>query len=315
MSPHATAAHIRWPIILSIAAALVTIAMKGIAYGVTGSVGLFSDALESGVNLLAAVTAYLAIGYAARPADRTHAFGHEKIEYFSSGLEGVLIILAGIGTAVYAGRRLFHPEKLSDLEVGTLIGLAAAAVNCVVARVLLHQGRKHRSIVLEADGKHLMADVWTSLGVLIGLGLVFLSGVEWIDPVIAIIVGLNIVWTGGELVLRSFNGLMDHSLSPAEEQQIRAVIQDHLPRPAEFHMLRTRRAGSRRFAEFHLLVEGDLTVRAAHHLSHQIEAALVAVLPGLEVVIHIEPLDERNSWESDEMKELDSRQHAPRSRE
>src|SRR5262249_44115159 len=153
--------HLRWPIALSIVAALVTIGMKGTAYALTGSVGLFSDALESFVNLTAAVTAYAALWYAARPADRSHTFGHEKIEYFSSGLEGVLIILAGLGTAAYAVRRLFRPEPLSDLEVGTLIGLAASGVNFAVARVLLRVGRQHGSIVLEADGRHLMADVWT----------------------------------------------------------------------------------------------------------------------------------------------------------
>src|SRR6478672_7799153 len=187
--------HLRWPLVLSIGAACVTIGMKGTAYAVTGSVGLFSDALESVVNLLAAVTAYVALGYAARPADRTHAYGHEKIEYFSSGLEGVLIIIAGLGTAGYAVKRLLVPEALHDLEIGTLIGLAAAGVNFVVARILLRQGRAHQSIVLEADGKHLMADVWTSVGVLVGLGLVLATRVEWLDPVLAIAVGLNIVWT------------------------------------------------------------------------------------------------------------------------
>jgi cation diffusion facilitator family transporter len=278
--------------------------MKGTAYVLTGSIGLFSDALESFVNLIAAVSAYIALGYAARPADPTHTFGHEKIEYFSSGLEGVLIILAGLGTAAYAIRRLFNPEQLSDLEIGTVIALAGTIVNYVVARVLLYHGRKQGSIVLEADGKHLMADVWTSLGVLAGLGLVMLTHVEWLDAVLAIIVGANIVWTGCELVGRSFNGLMDHALPLKEQGQIRIVIAAHLPPGAAFHMLRTRRAGQRRFAEFHMLVDGDLTVRAAHHLAHIVEAALVAALPGLEVMIHVEPVDERESWEGEELKRL-----------
>jgi cation diffusion facilitator family transporter len=296
--------HIRWPIAISIAAALITIGMKGTAYAVTGSVGLFADALEGFVNLIAAVTAYLALGYAARPADPTHTFGHEKIEYFEVGLEGILIILAGLGTAAYAISRLLHPEPLADLEVGTIIGLAAACVNLVVARVLLYQGRKHGSIVLEADGKHLMADVWTSVGVVGGLGLVLLTRVEWFDAVLAILVGANIVWTGGELMARSFNGLMDHALPMVEQEQIRSVIAAHLPTGAAFHMLRTRRAGQRRFAEFHLLVNGDLTVRAAHHLAHEVESALVAAMPGLEVMIHVEPVDERDSWEGEELKRL-----------
>jgi cation diffusion facilitator family transporter len=295
---------LRWPVTLSIAAALVTIVMKGTAYAVTGSVGLFSDALESFVNLMAAVTAFVAVWYSARPADPSHTYGHTKFEYFSSGLEGVLIILAGLGTAGYAIRRLFYPESLSDLELGTLIGLAASGVNFAVARVLLYHGRKHGSIILEADGKHLMADVWTSVGVIGGLGLVMLTGLEWLDPVLAILVGLHIVWTGSELVARSFNGLMDRALPADEQDRIRSVIAAHLPAGAAFHLLRTRRAGQRRFAEFHLLVDGDLTVRAAHHVAHEVEAALVAALPGLEVTIHVEPVDENDSWEREEMQRL-----------
>jgi len=299
-----TPSDLRWPIVLSIGAAVVTIGMKGTAFAVTGSVGLFSDALESVVNLVAAVTAYVALGYAARPADRTHAYGHEKIEYFSSGLEGVLIILAGLGTAAYAINRLFYPEPLHDLELGAVIGFLASAVNLTVARVLLFHGRKHGSIVLEAEGQHLMADVWTSVGVLAGLGLVLLTGLNWLDSVLGIVVGLNIVWTGSELVVRSFNGLMDHALPTAEQEQIRSVIASHLPAGATFHMLRTRRAGQRRFAEFHLLVDGDLTVRAAHTLAHTVEAALTAAMPGLEVMIHAEPIDEQDSWEGEQLQRL-----------
>ena len=295
---------LRWPIVLSVLAAVVTIGMKGVAYGLTGSVGLFSDALESVVNLVAAVTAYLSLGYAAKPADRDHTYGHEKIEFFSSGLEGILIILAGAGTAIFAGRRFFYPQVLQDLEIGTLISLGASAVNLVVARILLYHGRKHRSIVLEADGKHLMSDVWTSVGVVVGLGLVLLTGLSFLDPVLAILVGLNIIWTGWELVRRSFDGLMDHAIPPVEQDQIRAVIGANLPAGSTFHAVRTRQAGARRFLEFHLLVDGDRTVRDAHHLAHQIEAALTAALPDLEVVIHVEPVDERESWEPEYLKRL-----------
>ncbi len=305
MLPSSPTAQLRWPIILSIFAAILTTGLKGTAYAVTGSIGLLSDALENITNLLAATTAYIALVYAARPADKTHAFGHEKIEYFSSGLEGLLIILAGVGTAIYAILRLIQPAALSDLEIGTILGAGAAIINLVVARVLLRQGRKYRSIVLEADGKHLMADVWTSLGVLIGLLLVHFTGLKWLDPVMAILVGVNIVWTGGELVVKSFNGLMDHALSEQELEQIRSVIQATLPESATFHLLRTRRGGTRRFAEFHLLVDGELSVRAAHHLAHQVEAALTAAIPGLEVTIHIEPVDERDSWEREELKHLE----------
>jgi cation diffusion facilitator family transporter len=298
------AAHLRWPILLSIVAAVVTIGMKGTAYALTGSVGLLSDALESGVNLFAAATAYLSLIYASRPADPTHTYGHEKIEYLSSGLEGALILVAGLGTAAYAVRRLIFPEPLADLEIGAAIALAASVVNFAAARVLLVYGRRHRSIVLEADGKHLMSDVITSVGVVAGLGLVILTKLEWLDSVVAIAVGLNIVWTGSELILRSFNGLMDHAIPLEEQDRIRAVIQAHLPAGATFHALRTRQAGARRFAEFHLLVDGDLPVRDAHHVAHRIEAALVESLVDLEVVIHIEPVDERESWEPEYLKQL-----------
>jgi cation diffusion facilitator family transporter len=297
--------QLRWPVGLSILAAILTIGLKGTAYAITGSVGLLSDALESCVNLLAATTAYIVLGYASRPADKTHAFGHEKIEYFSSGLEGVLIILGGIGTAGYAFRRLLLKEPLDNLEFGTLIGMVAAGVNFITARVLLHYGRKHRSIVLEADGKHLLADVWTTLAIVVGLILVLITRLEWLDPLMAILVGGNIVWTGGELVVRSFNGLMDHALSVEEQEHIRNLIQANLPEAATFHLLRTRRGGIRRFAEFHLLVDGEMSVRDAHHLAHRIEAALTAGIPGLEVTIHIEPVDERDSWERDELKQLE----------
>ncbi len=299
-----TATNLRRTVVLSIAAAVVTIGMKGTAYALTGSVGLFSDALESGVNLFAAVVAYVSLVVAARPADRNHAYGHEKIEYLSSGLEGALILSAGLGTAGYAVHRLVYPEPLANLEVGTAIAIAASLVNFGVARVLLHYGRKHRSIVLEADGKHLMSDVWTSVGVVAGIGLVLLTGLDFLDAVVAVAVGLNIVWTGGELIRRSFDGLMDHALPQAEQDEIRAAIAARLPPGATFHALRTRQAGARRFAEFHLLVAGDLSVRDAHHLGHAIEDALVAALPGLEVVFHVEPVDERESWEGEYLERL-----------
>jgi cation diffusion facilitator family transporter len=303
--------HPRWPIGLSILAAVVTVGMKSAAYAITGSVGLFSDALESLVNLVAAVTAYISLTYAARPADPTHTYGHEKIEFFSSGLEGVLILVAGVGTAGYAVRRFVHPQELESLELGTLIALAASGVNFVVARVLLHHGRKHRSIVLEADGHHLMSDVITSVGVVAGLGLVMLTGLQFLDPVLAIAVGLNITWTGFGLVRRSFNGLMDHALPPEEQEQIRTMIQANLPAGATYHALRTRQAGARRFAEFHLLVAGDLSVREAHHLAHKIDDALTAALPGLEVVTHIEPVDERESWEPEYLRQLGEPESPP----
>ena len=299
-----TPTHLRWPIALSILAALITIAMKGTAYALTGSVGLFSDALESLVNLFAAVAAYVALWYSARPADPGHTYGHEKIEYLSSGLEGVLIVVAGLATAGYAVRRLIFPGPLEDLEIGVLIALAASGVNFFVARVLLRAGRKHRSIVLEADGKHLMSDVVTSVGVVAGLGLVLVTGWKPLDPLLAIAVGLNIMWTGGELIRRAFDGLMDHAIPTAEQDAIRETIRAHLPAGADFHGLRTRQAGASRFIEFHLLVDGDSTVREAHHVAHRIEEAIAAALPGLHVVIHVEPVDEEESWEAEDLRQI-----------
>jgi cation diffusion facilitator family transporter len=296
--------RIRWPITLSILAAIITIAMKGIAYALTGSVGLLSDALESGVNLLAAATAYFSLLYASRPADPSHAYGHEKIEYLSSGLEGVLIVLAGIATAGYAIRRLVYPAPLDDLQIGAGIALIASAINFAVARILLVQGRKHRSIILEADGKHLMTDVATSVGIVVGLVLVYFTGLIWLDSVIAIAVGVSITWTGSGLIHRSFDGLMDHALPAEDQERIRSAIQSHLPAGTAFHAVRTRQAGPRRFAEFHLLVDGDWSVRKGHHLAHRIEAALVEALPGLEVVIHVEPVDESASWEGEMLQQL-----------
>ena len=297
-------AQLRWPVALSIAAAVATIAMKGTAYGLTGSVGLLTDALESGVNLLAALTAYFALWYAARPADRSHTYGHEKIEFFSSGLEGALIVVAGLGAAGYGVRRLVAPEPLDALAIGSGLALVASVVNLVVARILLRQGRKHKSIVLEADGKHLMADVWTSAGVLTGLALVHLTGKLFFDSLLAIVMGLHIVREGLGLIRRSFDGLMDHALPPEELTRIREVIRSNLPEGATFHLLRTRASGARWFVEFHLLVDGELSVRAGHRLASKLEEALMVALPEVAVTIHVEPVDEQESWEPEYLRRL-----------
>ena len=297
-------ARLRWPVALSIAAALVTIGMKSTAYALTGSVGLLTDALESVVNLLAAITAYFALWYASRPADPSHTYGHEKIEFLSSGVEGVLIVVAGLGAAAYGVRRFFQPESLSSLELGTALALAASVVNFAVARVLLHYGRVHKSIVMEADGQHLMADVWTSTGVLTGLGLVLVTGYTFFDSALALAMGLHITWTGLRLIRRSFDGLMDHAIPANERDRIREVIRTNLPAGATFHLLRTRMAGARRFVEFHLLVDGDLSVREGHQLATKLEAALEAAMPEIAVTIHVEPVDEEESWEPEYLRRL-----------
>jgi cation diffusion facilitator family transporter len=293
--------HLHRPVLLSIAAALTTLALKSVAYWITGSVGLLSDAVESVVNLLAAGTAYLSLLYAARPVDESHTYGHEKIEYFSSGLEGVLIGVASFAIGWVAVRRLFVPEQLESLGPGLAISLVAAAINGGVAVVLLRVGRKHGSIVLEADGQHLMTDVWTSIAVVVGLGLVKLTGWEVLDPLVALAMAVNILWTAAGLVRRSFNGLMDHALPEAEQEAVRAAIASRLAPGMDFHALRTRQAGTRRFADFHLLVPGSMSVRDAHERTGLVEDAVRAALPGLEVTVHVEPIEEPQAHADSEL--------------
>jgi cation diffusion facilitator family transporter len=298
-------ARLRYLVLLSILAAFITLGLKSAAYYVTGSVGLLSDALESVINLLAALTAYVSLWYAARPVDPSHTYGHQKIEFFSSGLEGVLIFAAAMGIAWYALRRLFQPEPLQALDVGTVIALSASAVNLVVAQLLLRAGRAANSIVLEADGRHLMTDVWTSVGVVAGLVLVWLTNWQILDPLIALAVAANIVWTAFDLVLRSFNGLMDHSLPEAEQARVRSAIQAQLEQGMAYHALRTRQAGAHRFVDFHLLVPGSWSVRHAHEIGVRIEKAVAEALPGSEVVVHIEPIEEQASWEDSALLPLE----------
>ena len=298
------APNLRLPILLSIAAAVVTIAMKSTAYVLTGSAGLLADALESVVNLLAAVAAFFSLWYSARPVDPTHAYGHEKVEFFSSGLEGALVCVAGVGTAGYAIQRLIYPEPLEQLGLGGGIALVAAAVNFGVARYLLRVGRRHGSIVLEADGQHIMTDVWSSVVVVTALVLVSLTHWTVIDSLLALGVGLHITTTGFGLVRRSINGLMDHALPADEQEKLRGQIRAALPPGAQFHLLRTRQAGRRKFADFHLLVDGAMTVSEAHDLSEVVEERLRAAVPGLEVATHIEPVGEPAAWEAERIAAL-----------
>lgn len=298
--------QLRLPVLLSIAAALITLGLKSAAYWLTGSVGLLSDALESLVNLFAAVTAMLSLWYAARPVDRSHTYGHEKIEFFSSGLEGTLIIVAAIGIVRLAIARLIEPQPLEELGVGTLVMCIAGAINFVVALVLLRVGKRHGSIVLEADGHHLMTDVLTSVGVLIGLALVAVTGRLWFDPAIALVVAANILWTGFRLIRRSFNGLMDASLTDEEQTELRQLIETHLEPGTTFHALRTRRGGTRRFADCHLLVPGAWSVQRAHDLCERIETAVRQAMSGTELTIHAEPIESPKSWQDSEMLRVEN---------
>jgi cation diffusion facilitator family transporter len=303
-------AHLKYPILLSIAAAVLTLSLKSAAYFLTSSVGLLSDAVESVVNVVAAVTAYLSLYYAAKPVDESHTYGHEKIEFFSSGLEGVLILAAAAAIAWYAVQRLLTPQDLQPLGLGLAISLLASLFNGFTAAVLLRAGRRYGSIVLEADGWHLLTDVWTSVAVLLGLSLVWLTRIQLLDPLIALAVSANILWTGFSLIRRSFDGLMDRALPPPEQATVRAAIEQHLGPNMDYHALRTRRAGRRRFADFHLLVPGRLTVQEAHTLTGRIEESVRSALPELEVTVHIEPIEDRASWRDSALLALEEARRA-----
>ena len=277
---------------LSIAAALATIALKGVAWLLTGSVGLLSDALESLVNLAGACMALAMLSIAERPEDEGHGFGHGKAEYFSSGFEGLLILFAAIAISIAAGERLLNPQPLAAVGVGLAVSVIAALINLLVGRVLRLAGQRHRSITLEADAHHLLTDVWTSLGVVIGVGAVALTGWLWLDPVLALLVAGNIVWTGWRLLRRSANGLMDGSL-PAEQQAlVLHVLESYRRRGIDYHALRSREAGARSFISLHVLVPGAWTVARAHRLIEDLESELRQQLPHATVFIHIEPLED-----------------------
>jgi cation diffusion facilitator family transporter len=278
--------------VLSIATSLATLALKFLAFGMTGSIGLLSDALEGLVNLAAGVVALTALSIAERPADDGHAFGHEKAEYFSSGAEAVLILIAAVGIVWAAVRRLMHPVALHGLGAGLLVAAVAGALNLIAARLMLRAAARHDSITIEADARHLLADVWTSAGVIAGLLLV-LARPDWAvaDPLIAIAVGVQICWTGVSLLRRSVDGLMDRSLPLAEIEAAQMIIRSQLPPGADFAELRTRKAGPRRFLEFKLRVPGSESVAAAHALCDRLEALLGRRLTNALVTIHVEPLE------------------------
>jgi cation diffusion facilitator family transporter len=282
---------------LSVAAAVATIALKLVAYLLTHSVGLLSDALESLVNLAGALMALAMLIVAARPPDEDHAYGHGKAEYFSSVLEGTLILAAALSIGVAAVRRLLEPRPLAQIGLGLGISIVASLLNLAVAVVLLRAGRRHRSITLEANARHLLTDVWTSAGVVVGVGAVALTGWQRLDPVVALVVAGNVVRTGLGLVRRSVSGLMDTALPAGEVQALRDVLARHAESGARFHALRTRQAGPRRFVSVHVLVPGDWTVARGHQLLERIEADIRAAVDNASVLTHLEPLDDPSSWE------------------
>jgi cation diffusion facilitator family transporter len=275
---------------LSIAAALATILLKGWAYLLTGSVGLLSDALESFVNLAGALMALAMLSVAGRPADEDHTYGHGKAEYFSAGVEGAMILIAALSIAVAAVDRLMHPRPLEQVGLGLAVSVVAAVLNFAVATVLMRAGRMHRSATLEADAHHLMTDVWTSGGVLVGVGAVVLSGWLWLDPLVALAVAANIVWTGTRILRGSVAGLMDAALPAADVTLLREVLQPYVDRGIEYHALRTRQSGARRFVSLHVLVPPEWTVQQGHQLLEHLEADVRRALQPVTVFTHLEPL-------------------------
>jgi cation diffusion facilitator family transporter len=286
---------------LSIVAALTTMAMKAVAYVITGSVGLLSDALESTVNLVAGIVALIALRVAARPPDESHAYGHGKAEYFSAGVEGAMILVAAGAIAVTAVQRLIDPVELERVGVGLLVSTAAAGVNLVVSVVLTRAGRRYRSITLEADGKHLMTDVWTSGGVLVGVGLVAVTGWDRLDPIVALGVAVNILVAGWVLVRRSASGLMDVALPEQDRAAVDAVLDRYRAHDCQYHAVRSRQSGQRRFLSLHLLVPGAWSVQRGHDLCERLEGDLRAAVPGLTVEIHLEPLEDPASFADEDL--------------
>jgi cation diffusion facilitator family transporter len=291
---------------LSIAAAITTIALKAIAYLLTGSVSLLSDALESVVNLVGALMALAMLTIAARPADEEHDFGHSKAEYFSSGVEGTLILLAAASIIATAIPRLIVPKPLEQIGFGMVVSVAASLVNLFVARVLLRAGKQHHSITLEADARHLMTDVWTSAGVLVGVGAVALTGWVRLDPIVACLVAANIVWSGVSIVRKSVLGLMDTALPIEDRNKLHKALEPYTQLGVQYHALRTRESGARKFVSLHVLVPGPWTIERGHRLLERIEADIRNALPSVTVFTHLESLTDPASWDDTSLDRIET---------
>ena len=285
---------------LSLATSIVTIALKFLAYYHTKSVGLLSDAIETFVNIAAALIALGVLTYSAAKPDREHNFGHEKAEYFSSGIEGALIFVAAGAIIWTAIPRLLVPQPIEQLGIGIALSVAAALANLACAWVMLRAARVHRSITLEADAKHLLTDVWTTAGVLVGVVLVQTTGWLRLDPLVAIAVALQIVWTGWTLVARSFHGLMDRAIPDDDRAVIVEVLETLHDRGCDYHALRTRVAGAKSFVDVHVLVPGKMSVQQGHDLVEKLESEIRSRLPHVEVLTHLEPLEDPKSWDDPE---------------
>jgi cation diffusion facilitator family transporter len=282
---------------LAITGAVVTIALKTAAYFLTGSVGLLSDALESVVNLVAAVIALVALTIAHKPPDEEHSYGHTKAEYFSSIIEGVLIIGASVLIGYAAIERIINPRIIEQAGAGLIVAAIASAINFAIAHQLLKAGKKYGSIALEADARHLFTDVWTSVGVIVGVGIVALTGISILDPIVALLVAVNIVYTGYQLIKRSALGFMDTAISAEERGKIRHILEGRVNMGVQYHGLLTRQSGVRKFVSFHLLVPGNWSVQKGHDLAEEVEKEIRDTISGVSVITHIEPIGDKKSYE------------------
>lgn len=282
---------------LSIAAAVATIGLKSAAYLLTGSVGLLSDALESLVNLAGAILALVVLYIAAQPPDEDHTYGHSKAEYFSSGVEGALILIAAASIGYASVDRLLHPRPLEAIGLGLGVSVIASAINFAAAFYIRRAGLRHSSPTLVANAQHLFTDVWTSMGVLVAVGLVAASGIQWLDPVVAMLVAANITFTGIRIVRSSTLGLMDTALPATEVAKVKAVLDSYKGTEVRYHALRTRQSGARRFVSVHVLVPGAWTVQRGHRLLERIEAEMRSALENVTVLTHLESLEDSASWE------------------
>ncbi len=291
--------------LLSVAAGIATIALKMLAWRLTGSTGLLSDALESIVNLAAALIALVVVRWATLPPDEQHMYGHEKAEYFSAGVEGGLILVAAVSIGWVAVRRLLHPVPLEDVGIGLAVSAGASLINLLVGVTLIRAGRRHRSITVEADGRHLLTDVWTSVGVIVGVAVVALTGWERLDPLIALVVAANIVFTGVKLIRRAGGGLMDRVLPSAEQLALDAALEPFRTQGVVFHAIRTRQSGRRSFVSMHVLVPGRWSVQQGHALLERVEADVRGTLPHTTIFTHIEPLDDPTSFDDATLDRLE----------
>ena len=288
--------------VLSIVVSIVNLLLKLAAWHLTGSVGLLSDALESVVNVAASCIALASLWVASRPADDDHTYGHTKVEYFAGGMEGALILVAASGIAWSAAERLMHPQPLDAVGLGVAISMAATLLNMGAARLLLRVGKAKHSVALEADGLHLMTDVWTSVGVAVAVGLVAMTGWLWLDPLLGMAVAVHIVITGIKLVKQAMLGLMDTGLPDGELETIRNILARYVAEGMQYHALRTRQGGALRFMSVHLLVPGDWTVLRGHELAERIEEDIRRAVERIHVITHIEPLEDPASWDDVELQ-------------